>query len=123
MADFRHLAIWMGCTLNCDPNWLSVFSPRIASIATRALNFGLYCFLAVVIDLLLCQRLRRNLSLFAGPKSGVHYRLMLYPTELRARTSFILGDWGGNQTRWRQDAPRAWPSQTPRRQIATEAVT
>jgi hypothetical protein len=41
----------MGCTLNCDPNWLSVFSPRIASIATRALNFGLYCFLVVVIDL------------------------------------------------------------------------
>jgi hypothetical protein len=41
----------MGCTLNCDPNWLSVFSPRIASTATRALNFGLYCFLVVVIDL------------------------------------------------------------------------
>jgi hypothetical protein len=50
-ADFLHFAIWMGCTLNCDPNWLSVFSPRIASIATRALNFGLYCFLVVVIDL------------------------------------------------------------------------
>ena len=28
----------------------SVFSPRIASIATRALNFGLYCFRVVVID-------------------------------------------------------------------------
>jgi hypothetical protein len=41
----------MGCTLNCDPNWLNVFSPRIASTATRALNFGLYCFLVVVIDL------------------------------------------------------------------------
>jgi hypothetical protein len=41
----------MGCTLNCDPNWLRVFSPRIASTATRALNFGLYCFLVVVIDL------------------------------------------------------------------------
>src|ERR1035437_3651867 len=50
-ADFLHFAIWMGCTLNCDPNWLSVFSPRIALIATRALNFGLYCFLVVVIDL------------------------------------------------------------------------
>jgi hypothetical protein len=41
----------MGCTLNCDPNWLSVFSPRIASITTRALNCGLCCFLVVVIDL------------------------------------------------------------------------
>src|SRR4051812_33973822 len=50
-AAFLHFAIWMGCTLNCDPNWLSVFSPRIASIATLALNFGLYCFLVVVIDL------------------------------------------------------------------------
>ena len=50
-ADFLHFAIWMGCTLNCDPNWLSVFSPRIASTATRALNFALYCFLVVVIDL------------------------------------------------------------------------
>ena len=40
----------MGCTLNCDPNWLSVLSPRIASTATLALNFGLYCFLVVVID-------------------------------------------------------------------------
>ena len=27
--------------LNCDPNWLSVFSPRMASNATRALNFAL----------------------------------------------------------------------------------
>ena len=38
------------CTLKCDPSWLSVFSPRIASMATRALTFGLYRFL-VVIDL------------------------------------------------------------------------
>ena len=38
-----------GCTLNRDPNWLSVFSQRTASIATRALNFGLYCFRVVVI--------------------------------------------------------------------------
>jgi hypothetical protein len=30
----------MGCTLNCDPNRLSVFSPTIDAIATRALNFG-----------------------------------------------------------------------------------
>jgi hypothetical protein len=36
--------------LNCHPNWLSVFSPRIASTATLALNFALYCFLVVVID-------------------------------------------------------------------------
>jgi hypothetical protein len=43
-------------------------------ITTRALNFGLYCFLVVVIDLLLCQRLRRNLNLLPGLKSGVHYR-------------------------------------------------
>jgi hypothetical protein len=50
-ADFRHFAIWIECTLNSDPNWLSVFSPRIASTATRALDFGLYCFLVVVIDL------------------------------------------------------------------------
>ncbi len=41
----------MGCTLNCDPNWLSLLSPRMASTATRALNFGLCCFLVVVIDL------------------------------------------------------------------------
>ena len=44
-------AIVRAGTLNCDPNWLSGFSPRIASIATRALNFGLYCFLVVLIDL------------------------------------------------------------------------
>jgi hypothetical protein len=43
----------MGCTLNCDPNWLSVFSPRVASNANRALNCGLYCFLVVVIDFFL----------------------------------------------------------------------
>ncbi len=40
-----------GCTLNFDPNWLSVLSPPMASTATRALNFGLCCFLVVVIDL------------------------------------------------------------------------
>src|ERR1035441_1164046 len=50
-AAFLHLAIWIGCTLNCEPNWLSVFCPRIASITTRALNRGLCCFLVVVIDL------------------------------------------------------------------------
>lgn len=43
----------MGCTLDCEPNWLSVFTPGIASITTRALKFGLYCFLVVVIDLFL----------------------------------------------------------------------
>src|SRR5208283_2732896 len=64
----------MGCTLNCDPNWLSVFSPRIASTATRALNFGLYCFLVVVIDLSAVNDSRRNLSLLPGLNSGDHYR-------------------------------------------------
>ena len=34
-AAFRHFAICIGCTLNCEPNWLSVFSTRIASMATR----------------------------------------------------------------------------------------
>src|SRR5664279_4382900 len=63
----------MGCTLNCDPNWLSVFSPRIASTATRALNFGLYCFLVVVIDLSSVNDYRRNLSLLPGLNSGDHY--------------------------------------------------
>ena len=62
----------MGCTLNCDPSWLSVFSPRIASIATRALNFGLYCFL-VVIDLSSVNDSAENLSLLPGLKSGDHY--------------------------------------------------
>src|SRR5215467_278593 len=57
-----------------------VFSPRIASIATRALNFGLYCFLVVVIDPLLCQRLRRNLNLLRGLKSEVHYRPLPTPS-------------------------------------------
>src|ERR1017187_9890966 len=73
-ADFLHFAIWMGCTLNCDPNWLSVFSPRIASTATRALNFGLYCFLVVVIDLSSVNDYRRNLSLLPGLNSGDHYK-------------------------------------------------
>ena len=63
----------MGCTLNCDPSSLSVFSLRIASIATRALNFGMECFL-VVIDLLVRQRLCRKFSLLPGLKSWGHYR-------------------------------------------------
>jgi len=50
-ANFLPFTIWMGCTLNCDPNWLSVFSPRIASTATRALNLGSYRFLVVAIDI------------------------------------------------------------------------
>src|SRR3954464_6097982 len=62
----------MGCTLNCEPSWLSVFSPRIASIATRALNFGLYCFLVVVIDLS-SSTTPPNLTLLPGLKSGDHY--------------------------------------------------
>jgi cytochrome b561 len=52
---FRHLAIRMGCTLNCEPSGLSVFSPRSASIATRAFNFALYVFLVVVISLSLAM--------------------------------------------------------------------
>ena len=36
--------------MNCEPNWLRVFTPRIASIAIRALKLGLYFFLVVVID-------------------------------------------------------------------------
>src|SRR5271169_4994014 len=72
-ADFLHFAIWMGCTLNCDPNWLSVFTPRIASIATRALNFGLYCFLVIVIDLSSVNDSGRNISLLTGLISGDHY--------------------------------------------------
>src|ERR1700722_17539072 len=63
----------MGCTLNGEPSWLSVFSPRIASIATRALNFGLYCFLVVVIDLSFVNDSAENLSLLPGLKSGDHY--------------------------------------------------
>src|ERR1700722_13649453 len=65
----------MGCTLNGEPSWLSVFSPRIASIATRALNFGLYCFLVVVIDLSFVNDSAENLSLLPGLKSGDHYTL------------------------------------------------
>ena len=56
----------MGCTLNCDPNRLSVFS-------TRALNFGLYCFLVVVVGLSAVSDSRRNLSLLPGLNSGDHY--------------------------------------------------
>src|SRR4029434_3937342 len=73
-ADFLHFAICMGCTLNCDPNWLSVLSPRIASRATRALNFGLYCFLVVVIDSPSVNDSRRHLNSLRGPKSGDHYK-------------------------------------------------
>src|SRR5215813_2669676 len=62
----------MGCTLNCDPSWLSVFSPRIASVATRALNCGLYCFLVVVIELSLSMT-PPNFSLLPGLKSWDHY--------------------------------------------------
>ena len=29
------------------PSWLSGLSPRMASTATRALNFALYCFLVI----------------------------------------------------------------------------
>src|SRR5262249_16494448 len=47
-ASFLHLAICMRCTLNCGPSWLSVLLPRIASNATRALNFALYCLLVIV---------------------------------------------------------------------------
>src|SRR3954453_18214529 len=78
-AHFLHFAIWMGCTLNCEPSWLSVFSPRIASIATRALNFGLYCFLVVVIDLS-SSTTPPNLTLLPGLKSGDHYSPWLSAT-------------------------------------------
>jgi hypothetical protein len=30
------------------PNWLSVFSPRIASTTIRTLNFAVYCFLVAI---------------------------------------------------------------------------
>src|SRR5215469_16806283 len=63
----------MGCTLNCDPNWLRVFSPRIASVATRALNCGLYCFLVVVIELSLSMT-PPNFSLLPGLNSWDHYK-------------------------------------------------
>src|ERR1019366_5458832 len=72
-ADFLHFAIWMGCTLNCEPNWLSVFSPRIASIATRALNAGLYCFLVVVINLSFRLTTRRILNLLPSLNFWDHY--------------------------------------------------
>src|ERR1700757_4581075 len=71
-ASFLHLAICMGCTLNCDPSWLSVLLPRIASNATRALNFALYCFL-VIVDFSLVNDSVENLNLFLGPKSWDHY--------------------------------------------------
>lgn len=53
---------------------LSVFSPRIASITTRALNFGPYCFLVTVMD---PPRpiTPPALILFRGLKIGVHYSL------------------------------------------------
>src|SRR5665213_2439694 len=70
----------IGCTLNCDPSWLSVFSPRIASIATRALNFGLYCFLVFVIDLSSVNDSDRNISLLTGLISGDHYSFHIIPT-------------------------------------------
>jgi hypothetical protein len=47
-AAFRHLAICIGCTSNCDPNWLSVFSPDRLDRHPR-LDFGLHCFRVVVI--------------------------------------------------------------------------
>jgi hypothetical protein len=37
------------------------------------LNFGLYCFLVVVIDLSSVNDSRRNLSLLPGLNSGDHY--------------------------------------------------
>jgi hypothetical protein len=40
------------------------------------LNFGLYCFLVVVIDLSVVNDSRRNLSLLPGLNSGDHYRLL-----------------------------------------------
>src|SRR5450755_1457496 len=72
-ADFLHFAIWMGCTLNCEPSWLSVFSPRIASIATRALKAALCCFLVVVICFLLCVNDSPNSNLLPGLNSWDHY--------------------------------------------------
>ena len=48
VAVFRHCPICTGCTWYCAANWLSVRSPRIASTATLALNFGLYCFRVVI---------------------------------------------------------------------------
>src|SRR5208282_1874894 len=77
----------MGCTLNCDPSWLSVFSPRIASITTRALNFGLYCFLVVVIDLSFVNDSAENLSLLPGLKSWDHYSLRSSPGSLRSQAA------------------------------------
>src|SRR5271157_1775926 len=87
----------MGCTLNCDPNWLSVFSPRIASVATRALNCGLYCFLVVVIELSLSMT-PPNFSLLPGLKSWDHYRFAYRGSEWTVVPSDFSGDgrcaWG-----------------------------
>jgi len=52
-------AICTGWTRNCVASWISVRSPRIASIATRTLNFGEYC-LRVVVNASSCDRRLRN---------------------------------------------------------------
>src|SRR3954452_10019908 len=80
----------MGCTLNCEPSWLSVFSRRIASIATRALNFGLYCFLVVVVVIdLSSSTTPPNLTLLPGLKSGDHYILTVRLTAVAFSFSFV----------------------------------
>jgi hypothetical protein len=69
LPPFRDLH---GMHLELRSNWLSVFSPRIAAVATRALNCGLYCFLVVVIELSPSMT-PPNFGLLPGLKSWDHY--------------------------------------------------